>query len=539
MSLSPVRRPRSLRRSLAASAALVLVALTTAAWFVHSRGGWVNALRLPPVLDASTPAAQSGFTLLGVQLPERRQTKYGQSFAGFKYEDIEYQNSYGPEAVDRADAFGIWFKLPDDRDRDSLSSASGKDLSVTARLSTGETLPLEWHLRNQGGLPTPGEAAQPLVFVSLPSGYPDACRFVDFIASNKHGHSARWRITRLPRMRHAIPPSSAVTETVKRGGITLSARAWHSAVGRSDGLVSYLLHPILPPDSHQWDVVTTGQEREWEPFAYDGHVEVYADEGTPILGRNGVFDTDFERWDGGGIRGLVGTDYYPRTTHFLRLACILHQFETYDEPVTFHNVAVRNDGSADRPGDQRVYFLSLPRPLTVTTPSGITVTLPAQGGSFQPTPFGGALNFFVTVRPAPRVEPTAYPLPKSPLARRFGKPVAISFAFPPPYRLSGHSYGENGLPASYALSLPDNPAWRPTALGVPSLPFHTSLPTVLKDFTLIVRQRVALKTIPMTFTLPIADQPPPRFPKGYQPPARPLGRAGMGGGGGKRAGQVY
>ena len=529
------------QRPAARLALFALLLVGTAAWYVHSRGGWVNALRLPPVLDASTPAAQSGFTLLDVQLPERQQTKYGQPFAGFRYEDVEYQNSYGSDAVDRADAFGIWLNLPpdslpDDSDRDSISSASDKDFSVTARLSTGETLPLEWHLRNQGGVSTPDEAVQPLVLVSLPSGYADTCRFVDFTAADKHGRSARWRITRLPRMRHAVPPPPAVTETFNRDGITLSAHAWHSAAGRPDGLVSYLLHPSLPPNSHQWDVVTTGQEREWEPFAYDGKVKVYADEGTPILGRNGVFDTDFERWDGGGIRGLAGTDFYPRTTHFLRLACALHQFETYDEPVTFHNVAVRTDGSADRPGDQRVYFLSLPQPLTVTTPSGIAVTLPAQSGSFLPTPFGGALNFFVLVRPAPGVEPTAYPLPRSPLTRRFGKPVGISLTFPPPYELSGHSYEANGLPASYALSLPNNPAWHPTAPGVPSIPLHTSLPAVLKDFTLIVRQRVDLQTIPMTFTLPIADQAPPFFPKGFQTPTRPLGRSSAGRARGKTGG---
>ena len=500
-------------------ALLALLLIGAAAWYVTARGGWGNVLQLPPILDASTPRTQNGFTLLDIQRPVQWQGGYGSWVsAGFRHEGAEYRAISGPSAIDTADAFGLWIKpvaFPVSRfgsDIDSRSSMSAGAFSAAARLSTGETLPLEWHLRG---------VEHRLLLVTLPSGYSADCRFVDFTITDRSGHVAHWRITRLPRMRHAVPPPSAFTDTVTASGITMSVRAWHGSGGQVGGLISYVLHPALPPNSHQWDVLTTEQAREWEPFSYDGHVRIYETSGTPILGRNGVFDTDFERWYGGGIRGFVGTDYYPRMTRSLRLVCALRQFETYDEPVTFHNVAVRYDEDTYRANHEKVYFLELPRPLQVTTPSGVMVTLPVQGNRFRPTLFGGALNFFVAVQPKVQEEPITHALPNSPLAHTFGKPVKISLEFPPPYRREGWSYERDGVPANYAMGLPLNPAWHPTRGGIPTAPMYKDLPPVLKDMTLIVRQRVDLRTIPMIFTLPITEEAPAYYPKGYRLPRHP------------------
>lgn len=515
------------QRPLGRLALLAFLLAAAAAWYVTASGGWVNALHLPPVLDASTPRSQNGFTLLDVQLPGQQYDRNGRVFAGFQYEDVDYQSSYGTEAVDRADAFGLWLKPPPDslmngNEMDSAVSTFGKALSVTARLSTGEIIPLDWHLRNQGDWLPPGEAAKRLVFITLPSGYSDACRFVDFTISDQSGHSAHWRVAHLPRMRHAVPPPSSFTDTIITDNITVSARAWHGGTGPPAGSIGYILHPILPPGSHHWDVLMTKEAREWEPFSYDEHVKIYADSGVPILGRNGLFNTDFERWYGGGILGYVATDYYPRMTRFLRLTCELRQFETYDEMVTFHNVAVQYDEDEYRLEHEKIYHLELPRSLTVTTPSGVTVTLPAQGGRFRPSLFGGALNFFATIRPKIQNDPVAYSLPNSPLARTFGKPVKISLTFPPPYQRGSWSAEQDGVPASYSMSLPTNPAWHPTRRGISTVPMHEDLLPILKDFTVIIRQRVDLQVIPMTFTLPITAEAPAYYPKGYQMP-RPKG----------------
>ncbi len=470
----PARRFLSPRRLLVILLLLAVAGIGT--WYVHSRGGVANTLQLPPALDTSTPKAQEGFTLLDIQRPGQKQNKYGQAFCGFQYEDVNFQTGYGADAIDTADALGLWIKPPldsllNENEMDSGSSTFGKALSVTARLSTGETLPLEWHLRNQGYYLPPGEAAKCLVFTSLPSGYSDACRYVDFTIADQLGHSVHWRISRLPPMRHAVPAPSTITDTVTKEGITMSAQAWHQQIGQPGqiGEIAYLLHPILPPNSHQWDVRITDASQEWEPYDYDGHsrngISYDSTYGTLINGRNGVFNKGFERRYG-GIYGFARNDPYPRMNHSLRLTAELRQFEIYDEPVIFHNIAVQYDPNTYRLDHEKVYYLSLPEPLTTITPSGIAVTLPAQGENFRPTLYGGALNFFVTVQPKLQDTPVAYPLPNSPLARTFGKPVKISLTFPLPYHLSGCSNGGNSTPANYAMSLPPNPAWRFTRKGI-------------------------------------------------------------------------
>ena len=504
------------QRPLLRFALLGLLPAGGAAWYVAARGGWANIQNLPPLLDASTPRTQNGFTLLDIQRPGQIQGRFAK---------VNYPANTDPNVIDTADAFGLWIKPPSFPDNllsgavDSETSRFGKALSVTARLSTGETLPLVWHLRDDEW-PPPGQASQRLLFVALPSGYSDACRFVDFTIADQSGHAAHWRVTQIPRMRHAIPRPAIFTTTITQDGITMSAQAWHDQPGQINGQVNYLLRPMLPQNSHQWEIVKTDEWQEWEPFAYEGHIPLSEHSGTPILGRNGVFKAILESRYGGGFYNFAGGDPYPEVNHFLRLTCALQQFETYDEPVTFHNVAVQYDADGYRLDHEKNYFLALSKPLTVTTPSGVTVTLPVQGQRFQPLLYANDLNFMVRVQPQIEAETVLHPLPNSPLARTFSKPVQISLTFPLPSHLEGWSYDQSGALASCAMSLPPNPAWHFTPKGLPDVPYHRDLPPVLKDFTVIIRQRVDLRTIPMTFTLPITNYAPPDYPTGYQPPKR-------------------
>ena len=506
------------QRPLAHFGLLALLLVGAAAWYVMARGGWVNALGLPPVLDASTPHTQGGFSLLDVQLPGQQKTRYGQAFAGFQFQGIDFQKDYGPEAVDTADAVGLWIKppslpdgLPAGGSIDSQLNTLGKAFLVTARLSTGDVLPLEWHLRSTTDWPT-GTLVKRLLFVTLPSGYSDACQFVDFTISDQGGHSARWRIARLPRMHHAVPPPSAFTDTITRDGVAVSARAWHEA----NSQIGYVLRPVLPPNSHQWDVVTTSEWHEWEPFAYDGRVKVYKDSGAPVLGRNGIFDTGFGRWYSGGIHNYAGFDFYPRMDRFLRLTCELRQFETCDETVTFHNINVKRGQQSGLAFDSSVDCLLVSHSMTLTTPSGVSVTLPTQGQSAGPMMSEGCLNFVLTVKAFDK--PTSFA--RSPLVRQFGKPVTTSVHFAPPYISSGQTLNP-GDTQTYNLRPAINPAWHITPKDIPRIPIYLDVPPVLKDFTVIVRQRVDLQTIPMTFTLPIAAEAPAYYPKGYRLPRRP------------------
>lgn len=505
-----LRRPRG-RLALLALAVLVL----GGGWYVTTRGGWVNALRLPPTLDAATPRAQNGWVLKNIQLPGQHQNRNGQTFSGFRYESVSSEYSLDPRVTDQADAFGLWLAPPPEDLTAGISTSSGINPAsgpflASVRLSTGETLTLPWKICGPTEYVTPGETARTFVFVALPTGYPDTCHFAEFTLSDRHGHSAHWRVSRLPRMRRAIPDPVMPVTTVTKKGVTMSASAWYWS-SRPQGqmtMAQAILRPILPANSHQWDVVVLRQEREWEPFewklfASEASGPLYPKSGTPILARNGVFDSPNELFYGGGI-GISGVLVsYPDTTHFLKLTTELRQFETYDEPVTFHNVAVGHD--------QYSYCLLLPKPLSVTTPSGIIVTLPAQGKLATEKTLIEPDRLHILIKAQLQITfiPTTYSLPNSPLARTYGKPVQYKLQFAPPFHLSNWSFEQDGKPADYELLLPNGPK------GTLKTP---PLPSVLKDLTLIVHQRVDLQAIPMTFTVPIDAHEPPVYPNDYKGP---------------------
>lgn len=502
-----LRAPRGRARLLLL--ALLLLAFA-AAWYVTTRGGWVNALRLPPTLDASTPRSQNGWTLEDIQLPGQQQKQYGQAFVGFRYEGVNAEVGFGPGYVDTADAFGLWL-TPPPGDLTAGTSSGPKSsppkdpFAASARLSTGDSLTLPCQVCSSTDYVPPGETVRPFVFVTLPTGYPDACRFVEFTLSDRHGHTAHWRVSRLPRMRHVIAPpvkvTDTVTDTVTKNGVTMSAHAWYWSSHPRSSMIQAILRPILPINSHQWDVVTLKQERDWEPYAEDNRGPLSANSGVPVLARNGVFDSPYEMYDGGGIRLNNVVTPYPRTTNFLKLTTELRQFETYEEPVTLHNVAVGHDDYS--------YCLILTKPFSFTTPSGVTITLPVQGAevSRKKLPIEpDRLRVLVTTQPRVTFEANAYSLPNSPLAHTYGKPVQLDLKFAPPFHLSGSIEKGDGSPTDYDVFLPNGPKGS----------FETPPPPVLKDFTIIVHQRVDIQAIPMTFTVPIADHAPPYYPKDYK-----------------------
>ncbi len=499
----PLRAPRGRARLLLL--ALLLLALG-ATWYITTRGGWVNALRLPPVLDASTPRSQNGWTLEDIQRPGPHQNGNGQPFAGFRYENVTSEYSLDPRVTDTADAFGLWLTPPPGSLTAGISGSNPSDPAhdpfvASARLSNGETLTLLWKVCTATDYVPPGETVHTFVFVTLPTGYPNSCRFVDFTLSDRSGHTAHWRVTRLPRMRHAIAPPVKVTDTVTKNGVTMSAHAWSWPFAPQGRRTQAILRPVLPAHSHQWDVAVLRQEMEWE--AYDGDSSpsnLYP--GTPVLGRQGVFDSAGELWYGGGVSAGSIELPYREDTHFLKLATELRQFETYDEPVTLHNVPVGHDDYS--------YCLVLTKPVSFTTPSGVTVTLPVQGAevSKKKLPIEpDRLRVLVTTQPRITFDANAYSLPNSPLAHTYGKSVQLALQFAPPFHLSGSMEKGDGSPTDYDVFLPTGPK------GSVKAP-----PLVLKEFTLIVHQRVDIQTIPMTFTVPIADHAPPTYPKDYKGP---------------------
>ncbi len=462
------------RRPLGRFGLLALLLAGAAAWYVTARGGWVNALHLPPVLDASTPRSQGGYVLSDLQFPSGKTP--AAAYLLIKPPDLpEYDNM----VTDLQD--GTYEYRPREGSIRPIVQATGQTAG-------GDVTPLPWTLI--------GDETHPhFVRVEIPGGYSNDSRFIDVTLVTSSGPFPRWRIMRLPNMRRIIPNTPQITDSMTANGVTTTARAW-----RSRHRIYLQTCPILPPNSHQWEIATNNLWPEWEkfdqPHGQDPIIRM------PILGRNGAFaDRDIEY--GGTLSNEVPADYRS-ASRYVRQSCTLRQFETYDESVTFHNLAVKADPSNTRDLPLKTYTFTIPYPLTLTTPSGIVVTLPAQRRDAGPV-ISERINLKLTVQQA--ASPSD--LPHSPLVHQFGKPVTISVKFAPPYDADGYIVAP-GDTRTYSLWPPQNPAWRHrTPEDISHTPLFLDLPPVLKDFSVVIHQRVDLQAIPMTFTVPVSDTPPP------------------------------
>lgn len=468
------------RRPLARLGLLALLLAGAATWYVAARGGWVNALHLPPVLDASTPRSQNGFTLEDIQTPEddgRSNNDSGDAAvllirpSAFPNLPTHYQTSEG------VFVYGSSF------DTRSIP------IQASAQTSNGDVTPLNWKII--------GTQAEPQFYrVEVPGGYSSECRYITVTLVPGNGPFPRWRITRLPNMRHAIPDAPQVTDSVMKAGITTTAVAW-----RGRHRIFLRVRPILPPNSHQWELATNDQWSEWEKYGRPRPQG--ATTRLPILGRGGIFAGQDVAYGGGLTMSFDAP--YRSASRYVRADCELRQFETYDERVTFHDVVVKQDAHDVPHSRDKAYYVVVPHPLTVTTPSGISVTLPVQGQARPDMMFINTLNFHLSVPPVEHPTRPAH----SPLCLQFGKPVQITILSSPTSTLYGQTDAKGG--SYYHLALPANPkwSWRLPRKELIRIPVYADLPTTLKDFTVIVRQRVDIQVIPMTFTVPVSDTPPP------------------------------
>lgn len=191
-------------------------------------------------------------------------------------------------------------------------------------------------------------------------------------------------------------------------------------------------------------------------------------------------------WGPEGGQGMIGQEsvspYRPHQRQAL-VTCRLRQYDEQEERVTFHDLTiVRFMGFG---------FLTLTKPQTATTPSGITVSLPVQSQkTFMP---GGSFDYngppdvvFARVSLSPGAKQST--LPASPLYRRHRGPVSIHIDTAAPVFLS-YSSGDSALPQLH-LSLRDRKA------------------THLDTLTLVIHQRADLQSIPLAFRVPITRQPP-------------------------------
>ena len=366
---------------------------------------------------------------------------------------------------------------------------------ATARTSSGDVAPLPWRIV--------GDADGPQYLrLEIPGGYSRDCLSLDVTLVPNSGPFPRWRITRLPVMRHIISDTPQITNRVTANGLTATTSAW-----RSRHEVFLQVRPNLRPKSHHWELMMNGQWSEWEKFG-QLHTQI-ASGRQPIEGRDGVF-TFMDKTPYGNLTAQFPGDYRS-ASRYVRMECGLRQFETLDETVTFHNLTVSEEkfGGAS----EKAYRLIVPQPITLTTPSGIAVTLPAQGVHTFMNVFAQSVNVQLTAN----LHFEAAELPHSPLVQQFGKPPTVSINFAPPQQLSSWSTGSGGT-QTYQLRLPSNPimntpqgdkAWLRSLKTKNPIPTSLDAPSHLKNLTVIVHQRVDIQTIPMTFTVPVSNTPPP------------------------------
>ena len=307
-------------------ALIAFLLMGAAAWYVMAPGGWVNALHLPPVLDASTPRSQNGFTLEDITTP-------GDDDRGdaaillirpstFPHLAAQYQNSEG------LFVYGSNF------------GSRTPQLQASAQTSNGDVTPLAWKII--------GTQVEPQFYrVEIPGGYSNDCRYMNVTVVPSLGPFPRWRITRLSNMRHVISDASKITSSVTSSGIITTAGAW-----RGRHKIFLRVRPALPPDSHQWELATNDQWSEWEQS--DRPHPQGATTRLPILGRAGVF-TEQDMAYGGGLTMSFDAPYRS-ASRYVRADCELHQFETYDERVTFRNVAVKQDPDDVTPSRDKTYL---------------------------------------------------------------------------------------------------------------------------------------------------------------------------------------
>jgi len=164
----------------------------------------------------------------------------------------------------------------------------------------------------------------------------------------------------------------------------------------------------------------------------------------------------------------------------------LWQYDTLEERVTFHNLDLRPLTDEEKRSPATPRFLVLASAVTATTPSGITITLPAQSVKAWYELFsnfnGNPNALFIRSQTTPNQREAVVPL--SPLYQKYQKPLQIKM--------------DCDAPNLMVFYTADN-TFDSIAVGLPDIATVQHLDTL----TLVVRQRVLLQRVPITLHLPV------------------------------------
>lgn len=422
----------------------------------------------PARVDAATPHRQKGFTLLAAQIAAPD--------GSFRHENTRFGSG-------DVDAIGLWVRpdVPLEPPMEGSVRPFSGMYAATGRASTGDTFPLE--VLSFGG----STFREPRLLVRIPSGYPETFRHIDVTLSDpaQETRKARWRVTNLPRPRHALKPPVALKGSVAVAGVTVTARAWRHrfpvgppSQSERERVLIQLKGAMRPTQAARWDLGHTGVIAEWAAGA------------RPTVG------TAFRPFTDQGVAVLV-TDArlaYPRQNRFVRVQGTLRERDTLDETATFRALRLK------RQGDRTLLVVEKSR--SVKTASGLTVTLPVQntgdgsGETFQSGPSG-------LVRVRLEVTPPGGDWNASSLSKKHGKPVQVLLSGEDRRRgfSDGLFFGGAGPHGqTLYLRLPENAG------------------TTLESLTIQVRQQVEIRMLPVELTVKIGDAPPDDWPPGRSGP---------------------
>lgn len=189
------------------------------------------------------------------------------------------------------------------------------------------------------------------------------------------------------------------------------------------------------------------------------------------------------------LEGNTSDKAYKKGQKTARVKLTLHKFQTLDERVTFNNL----DLNPVNPVKENIAprFLSLKKPVSCMTPSGIFIMIPAQKydffSFFANRIIHGNLNaLFFDVQTVPDQREVV--LPESPLYKKYHKPVTIKL--------------ECDAPNDMVWYMADN-TFKRLAVGMPKLATIKHIDAL----TFIVRQRVELQSFPVVLEIPIEATP--------------------------------
>jgi hypothetical protein len=399
------RERRILRRQVAFAAGALIAVTGSAALLKAERS-------LPvPRLSSVTPVEQDGYRLLDIQ---RIASIASPTYKGMLF--MASQTNGGTPVG----SIGLVVRAPLSVKEDSFTYRD--NVTATATTSQGDTIGLDV----AGGFRATSPANAPrdpaMIYLSIPVGYANSTQWIEVKLRDKNGRHARFRLTDLPRMARPLLSVTRERANVSDLGLMLQASAQYRPVysaspgwtSPTTGTITAAVEPANKGKS--WSdtlrFVNTTLTPEWVSQE-------------PVSALPSSSQGDSIKGDGRFSHTASMELPYARHQSKVRLKTTLEKTVYREFVVTFNDVKVIPMGND--------YQVVATHPVSATTPSGITVTLPTQDKS---TKFNSnfrdnihleraMLHFNLEMKPADKNKSAAL-FPNAPLADTENPPFEMN-----------------------------------------------------------------------------------------------------------------